>query len=443
MPSCIPRLMLAAADLGALVLPGASAAATAREGRRTLDRDREAGGHPAAMIPNDASSGPLAGVRVLDLSGYIAGPYGCTLLADQGAEVIKIEPPQGDNLRKYPSTLAAEGRAFMGVNRGKRGLALDLKLPQGREVLTRLVKDADVLVHNFRPAVPARLGIDYDTLRAVNPRLVYCALTGYGDTGPMKDRAGYDQVLQAMTGICAMQGSSEAPQIAYGSVVDYYAAALLAGGVASALFERERTGRGQYVGISLLRSAMAMQSSRFIWAEGEGRHVYRDMRSGGITGLHPTKAGTIYLSANTPHFWTALCALLGTPELASDPRYDTVRKRAEHASEIVPRIREALSAHTALEWEQIFGEEVPCSAVREVEDMFDHPQVQSEQMIATYAHPLVGTYRGLTRAYKFGDGTTPPPRPAPSFGQHSEAVLAQHGYSSDEISALRSAGAIA
>lgn len=386
---------------------------------------------------------PLAGVRVLDLSGYIAGPYGCTLLADQGAEVIKIEPPQGDNLRKYPSTLATEGRAFIGVNRGKLGMSLDLKVPQGREVLLRMLRDADVLVHNFRPSVPGRLGIDYETMREANPRLIYCALTGYGDTGPLKDKAGYDQVLQAMTGICAMQGSPAAPQIAYGSVVDYYAAALLAGGVAAALFKRERTGKGQYVGISLLRSALAMQSSRFVWAEGEGRHVYRDMRSGGITGLHPTRQGTIYLSANTPHFWTALCELIGVPALAADARYDTVRKRAQAADEIVPRIREALRARTALEWEEVFGEDVPCSAVREVEDMFDHPQVQAEDMIAPFAHPLVGRYRGLSRAYRFGTGAAPPPLPAPAFGEHSDAVLAQHGYSAGEIAALRAAGAIA
>jgi formyl-CoA transferase len=178
----------------------------------------------------DARRQPLAGVRVLDLSGYIAAPYGCTLLADQGAEVIKIEPPQGDNLRKYPSTLAAEGRAFLGVNRGKQGLVLDLKQAEGRSVLLRLARDADVLVHNFRPSVPARLGIDYDTLHALNPRLVYCAVSGYGERGPLKDKAGYDQVLQSMTGICAMQGSSIDPHIVYGSVVDYYAAALLGRG---------------------------------------------------------------------------------------------------------------------------------------------------------------------------------------------------------------------
>src|SRR6185369_6602729 len=156
-----------------------------------------------ALIQN--AVGPLRGIRVLDLSGYIAGPYGCSLLADAGAEVYKIEPPAGDTLRQYPSTLEAESRAFLGVNRSKFGLVVDLKLPEGQKVLTRLVKSADVLVHNFRPSVPPRLGLDYEALRRINPRLVYCALTGYGDTGPLKDKAGYDQVLQSVTGICALQ----------------------------------------------------------------------------------------------------------------------------------------------------------------------------------------------------------------------------------------------
>ncbi len=172
--------------------------------------------------------GPLSGVTVLDLSGYIAGPYGCTLLGDLGAAVIKIEPPEGDNLRNYPSTLARESRAFLGVNRRKRGIVLDLKQPDGLAVLRRLVEGADVLVHNFRPAVPARLGIDYERMKAINPRLVYCALTGYGETGPLRDRAGYDQVLQTMTGICVEQGKPGDPAIVYGSAVDFYAASMLA-----------------------------------------------------------------------------------------------------------------------------------------------------------------------------------------------------------------------
>ncbi|MBB3636913.1 MULTISPECIES: CoA transferase [Variovorax] len=371
-------------------------------------------------------AGPLSGLRVLDLSAYIAGPYGCSLLADQGAEVIKIEPPAGDNLRKYPSTLEAESRAFIGVNRSKLGAVLDLKNPEDLAALMELVRGADVLVHNFRPSVPPRLGIAYEQLKAVNPRLIYCAVTGYGETGPLREKAGYDQVLQTMTGMCALQGKrGEPPEIIYGSVVDYYAAALVAAGVASALYEREKSGEGQFVGVSLLRSALTMQSARMVWAEGEPKDVGRDMRSGGITGIHPTREGHIYISANTPHFWQALCAKVGLAELAADERYDSVRKRAQHAAEIVPKLRAALAGRTALEWEEIFGEEVPCSAARTVEDMFDNEQVLAEDMVANIPHPTLGSYRGFTRPVRFGRTPGPEPFAAPTLGQHTAAVLAK------------------
>jgi len=390
----------------------------------------------------DSLAGPLSGIKVLDLSGYIAGPNGCALLGDLGAEVIKIEPPGGDTFRKYPSTLESESRAFLGVNRNKLGVVLDLKKPEGYAVLCRMVESADVLVHNFRPSVPSRLRIDYPRLKLINPRLIYCSVTGYGETGPLREKAGYDQVLQAMTGICSFQGTENEPEIVYGSVVDYYAASMVAYGIAAALLHRERSGDGQYVGVSLLRSALAMQSARLIWAESEGRDVGRDMRSGGITGLHPTKQGFLYLSANTPHFWSSLCELIGLPELALDQRYVTVRKRAEHAGEIVPKVRAALISRTALEWEEIFGDRVPCSAARSIEDMFDHPQVQAEDLIADFDHPLVGRYRGFAKPVTFSN--TPGPRPfaAPAFGQHSDEVLKNIGYSGEDIVQLRRRGAV-
>ena len=376
------------------------------------------------FIARTGPQGPLSGIRVLDLSAYIAGPYGCSLLADQGAEVIKIEPPAGDNLRKYPSTLEAESRSFVGVNRSKTGIVLDLKTDEGLAALMALVRTADVLVHNFRPGVPPRLGIAYEQLEPINPRLIYCAVTGYGESGPLKDKAGYDQVLQTMTGMCTLQGKrGQPPEIIFGSVVDYYAAALVAGGVGSALYERERSGKGQYVGVSLLRSALAMQSARMVWAEGEPRDVGRDLRSGGITGLHPTREGFLYISANTPHFWRSLCEKTGLTALTDDERYDSVRKRALHRDEIVPQLHAALSARTALEWEALFGDTVPCAAARSVEDMFDHPQVEAEDLVTTITHPVLGSYRGFTRAVKFGRTPGPDPFPAPTLGQHTGDVL--------------------
>ena len=394
-------------------------------------------------MDSSVQSGALTGITVLDLSAYIAGPYGCSLLADLGADVIKIEPPTGDTLRQYPSTLPSESRAFLGTNRSKRGIALDLKKPEGLAILMRLVERADVFVHNFRPSVPKRLGIDYEALREVKSNLIYCSLTGYGANGPLKDRAGYDQVLQTITGICTFQGEGKSePEIVYGSVVDFYAAALLAYSVNAALFHRERTGEGQSIGVSLLGASLAMQATRFIWAASEPRNVGRDMRSGGVTGLHPTKEGWLYLSANTPHFWQALCELTGLEDVAADPRYATVRQRAEHADEIVPRLRIALKERTALEWEEVFSERVPNAAARSIEAMFDFEQVLAEEMVTTVEHPMAGPYRCLQRPVKFSSTPGPSPFSAPAFGQHSGEILEALGYDSNEIDELRSKGVI-
>jgi len=387
---------------------------------------------------------PLSGLQVLDLSAYIAGPYGASLLADMGAEVIKIEPPDGDNLRKYPSTLAGESRAFLGVNRGKRGVCLDLKSPAGLAVLLKLVETADVLIHNFRPTVPPRLGIDYARLSQINPRLVYCSLSGYGQSGPLANKAGYDQVLQARTGVCTSQGSVNEPQIVYGSVVDYYGAALVSNAVTAALFQRAQTGQGQHVSVSLLAAAIAMQAARLVVAESEPRSVNRDMRSGGVTGIHPTKSGHLYISANTPHFWKALCDFVGLHDVAQDARYDSVKKRAQYADEIVPKLRHALSARSAKEWEALFGDEVPCSAVRSTEDVFEDDQVQEQELVASHVHPTIGAYKTVGRPIKFSAATAPqkPVSQAPALGEHSALIMKEVGFRDHEIQAAIAQGAV-
>jgi formyl-CoA transferase len=391
----------------------------------------------------DKPTGPLDGIKVLDLCSYLAGPYGCTLLADLGADVIKIESPQGDMLRQFPSSLAGESRFFLGTNRGKRALALDLKQPEGLAVLHRMVTSADVLVENFRPSVPARLGIDYPRLRAINPRLVYAGLTGYGDEGPLSDKGGFDQVLQCLSGMAVFQGGGpDRAQLVLGSVLDYFTSALLAYGVTAALFQRERSGIGQYLSLSLLRSALTIQAGRFVWAESEGRDVLRDSGTGGLTGIHPTKDGALYVSLHSNHFFASLCELVGRPELASDPRCATMRSRAEHAAELLPELRAALAERSALEWEENFGERVPCAAVRPIEDMFDHPQVLAEELVTTLDHPTVGGYRTMTKPVKFSDTPGPAPTAAPTFGQHSDQVLSAYGYSADEIAAFRERGVV-
>lgn len=388
--------------------------------------------------------GPLHGVTVLDLSAYIAGPYCCSLLADLGAEVIKVEPPSGDTLRQYPSTLEKESRAFLGVNRSKLGIVIDLKKPEGIGVLKRLVFQTDVLVHNFRPSVPGRLGIGYETLRSVRPDLIYCTLSGYGPTGPLAEKAGYDQVLQSITGICTFQGQGKSePEIVYGSVVDFYAAALLSNAVCAALYHRARTGEGQALDVSLLGASLAMQATRFVWAEGEPRNISRDMRSGGVTGIHPCAEGTyLYLSANTPHFWKALCRLIGENHLFENPEYATVKQRAKKAQEIVPELRAALQSCTARQWEELFGEEVPCGAVRPIEDMFDHPQTLEQGYVTQLDHPQLGSYRSFAGAFKFGTLARPVAFSAPEKGQHTRTVLEKHGFDGGEIDRLLKCGAV-
>jgi crotonobetainyl-CoA:carnitine CoA-transferase CaiB-like acyl-CoA transferase len=389
------------------------------------------------------AAGPLAGVTVLDFSAYVAGPYGCALLGDLGARVIKIEPPTGDNLRRYASTLPQESRGFIGVNRSKHGIVIDLKHPRAAAIIDRLVKATDVLVHNFRPDVPERLGIGYERLSDLNPRLVYCAVTGYGEGGPLRDRAGFDQVLQAMTGMNTSQANGgPVPQTVEGSAIDYYAAALVATGVNAALFRREQTGRGDKVGVSLLRTAMTMQSMRLVKVDGEPLRIDRELRAGGIAGIHPTSDGFIYISASADHFWKAFCTHIGRPDLAADPRYDSLRKRQDHAGVLIAEIRKSLVGNTGATWEEIFGADVPCAVVRAVEDMFDDPQVAAENLLETYDHALVGRYTGVARPIDFEAAGHRVPFAAPALGEHTRTVLSDLAFSADEIEALFVAGAV-
>lgn len=376
---------------------------------------------------------PLAGIRVLDLSGYIAGPHAAALLADLGAEVVKVEPPGGDPIRAYPSDLPGDARVFLGVNRGKRGIVLDLKAEGGKAALRRLAARADVLLENFRPGVMDRLGLGWNILSALNPRLVWCALSGFGEHGPLREAAGYDQVLQAMTGLAAFQGESiegpgAVPHLLTGSAVDFHAGSLAALAVTAALARRASTGRGERVAMSLLAAALAMQAGRLVWTAGEGREAERDLNQGRVAGCHPTKAGFLYLSATTDRFWQALCAITGLDDLAADPRCATIRDRKAHAGLILPRLHAALAARTAEEWEVLMRGRVPCAVVGRIEDMFGHPQVEAEALVAELPHAAHGAYRGLASPFRFGDAPRAvPARGAPALGEHTDEVLRELG----------------
>jgi len=216
----------------------------------------------------------------------------------------------------------------------------------------------------------------------------------------------------------------------------------VAGGVASALYEREKSGVGQQVSVSLLRSALTMQSARLVWAEDEPKDIGRDFRSGGVSGIHPTHHGYLYLSANTDKFWEALCTKVDLTELVENERYDSVRKRAERTSEILPLLHKALKARTAIEWEEYLGDEVPCAAANSTEDMFENPQVLAENMMTDFTHPLVGKYRGQSWPIKFSRTPGPDPFTAPTIGQHSDAILKNAGCTEEDIQELHEKGII-
>ncbi len=389
-------------------------------------------------------SGPLADIRVLDLSSYAAGPNCCSQLAEMGADVIKVESPSGDVIRGYPSSIQGENRAFLGWNRGKRGIVVDMKNDDGKDVIRRLVRASDVLVENFRPGVMDRLGLGYADLKQQNPRLIYCGIRGYGDEGPLRDRPGYDSVLQSMTGVALLQGEAidTPPKLSAGYVVDYYTSALAALGVVGALHHRNQTGEGQYITTSLLAAAIALQSARFVWADGELRDVTRETKPGRILNIYPAKVGHVLISANTEKFWQKLSAFLGMPELAQDPRYNSVKKRAVAENILIPMIRDALMKRTAAEWEELMGEEVPCAAVRNINDLFEHPQVEAGGLVSHLPHSRIGGYRTTAPAVKFGATQHPAIPGAPLLGEHTDIVLSECGWSESNIKRLRASGAV-
>ena len=386
---------------------------------------------------------PLEGITVLDFTSYIAGPFCPVMLADMGADVIKIEAHGGDPTRAFPSSMPNGSRLFEGVNRNKRGLRLDLKQAAGRDVVYRLVRQADVVVENFRPGTTERLQIGYDDLQQRQPRLIYCGISGYGSEGPLAGKPGFDQVLQTMTGIAAAQGRSLGrPMLVGGSIVDFFAAMLATYGIMLALFVRERTGQGQRVDTSLLGAALSMQAGRFVASEHEPPDSERDLDPG-ISGLYACREGHLYISAHIQKFWEALCEAAGLPDLAADPRYDTMRKRSTHAQELRQRLETVFQTRGAGEWAGLLEKAgVPSAAVDPIHNMFDHPQVLANQLVEQVVHPALGNLSLFGLPLKLSATPGSVRRAAPVLGQHAEEILAAAGYDAQEIAALRASQVI-
>jgi crotonobetainyl-CoA:carnitine CoA-transferase CaiB-like acyl-CoA transferase len=377
--------------------------------------------------------GPLDGVTVVDLTSYIAGSYSAMMLADMGASVIKVEGLEGDSFRELPG--------FYGWNRGKRSLAVNLKDPAGSAVIHRLADTADVVMENMRPGVVERLGVDYETLRPLNGRLIYCSVSAFGPDGPERDRPGYDPVLQALGGVMTIQGFGGAPQYVRIPVTDYYTAALACQAVLAALFVRERTGQGQRVWTSLLHGVLALQSGNFV--DWPGREiVYRDTPT---YRLYQAGDGEwFFLACGNQSFWVKLCKVLGKPEWASDPRFASWFGRRDHADELTPLMEEAFASRPRDEWVRILSEaDIPCAPTQQLRNFMADPVVLHHEMVVEYDHPEVGKLKMMGQPLRFSGTPAADAGPPPLLGQHTAEILRGAGYADADIADLHRRGVIA
>jgi formyl-CoA transferase/CoA:oxalate CoA-transferase len=377
-------------------------------------------------------SPPLHGIRVVDLTSYIAGSYAAMMLADLGADVVKLEALTGDPFRELPG--------FFGWNRGKRSLAVDLKAPEGRAIVEGLAARGDVVMENMRPGVADRLGVGWTALSARNPTLIYCSITAFGSTGPYADRPGFDPLLQAMSGAMTIQGLAGPPQYIRIAITDYYAAALGAQAVLAALFARERTGRGQRVETSLLHAAMALQAGNFVDYPGK-QHMFRDNPT---YRLYRAADGEwFFLACGNQTFWVKLCEALGLDHLAADPRFASWVLRLDNREALLPLLERTFATEPRAHWLRLLAEhDIPAAPVQTLMDFMNDPAVRHHDMTRAYAHPDVGPLRLMGQPLVFSDTAATDPGPPPALGQHTDAVLRELGYEPGAIAALRGRGVI-
>ena len=396
-------------------------------------------------------SKPFSGVRVLDFTQVFAGPFGSYQLALHGADVIKIERPGGDDMRYGPPNKdwAAKGlgTGWLSINANKRNIALDLSKPEAIAVVKRLAAKADVVMENFRPGVMDKLGIGYAALSAVNPRLIYAAVSGFGHTGPEKLTAAYDGKIQAMSGLMSITGTKETgPTRAGFAVCDAIGGMTLAFAVSSALYQRTHTGKGQMVDVAMLDAALTFMSS-FVVDYTVGGFVpppsgNRAQSKLPTADLFRCRGGHILLAVNNEKQFKALSKAIGHPDLGSDPRFKDWPSRIANEGALRGIIEDVLAAHDAATWdEKLTAQDVPCSRIWTIPEVVEHPQLGTRAVLQTIDSPdgplrLVGP--GFRLAHGGGTVDTPPAMP----GTHNEEVLREAGYSGEEIEQLRASGAV-
>lgn len=395
-------------------------------------------------------SGPLAGVRVIDFTRVLAGPAASLALADLGAEVFKIEPPgTGDETRSFPPIRDGESHYYLAVNRGKKSIVVDLKTPEGLALVKDLAARCDVLVENYRPGVMERLGLGWEELHAANPRLIYCSISGYGQTGPLRDRPSFDIVLQAMSGALSMNGEAGGLPtklgIPLGDLVGGINGPI---GVLSALYERERTGKGRHIDISLMDGLMGMLGyiAQLAFFTGSDPQRVGSQHPNLVPyGIFPAREGSIVIACLTPSFWARICRSIGREELAEDPRYDTLEKRRDAREEVNAIIADFTASHCVDELAAIFtAHEVPHAPILGVSEALAQPQAQARGMVVETEHAVLGTIPIVNRSIRFTDAEQPVPEAPPVLGQHTDAILAEVlDLSPERIAMLRSAGIVA
>src|SRR5579883_448771 len=385
--------------------------------------------------------GPLDGIRVLDFTRYQQGPYATALLADLGAEVIKVEArPNGEFGRQTERDESGFSPYFESYNRGKRSLTLDLKRPEAREIVLRLLESCDALVENFRPGVMERLGLGYEALHARFPRLVYGSASAFGPNGPDAERPGFDHIAQAISGFMVEQagGPGNEPQPGLPGLADQVSAGLFAFALVSALLARGRTGEGQHVEVSLLGSMIALQGRQFLRFLKTGKQGRRHWRRSAVYTHYRAADGWVAIAAQDPQRWAPLCRALGREDWIDDPRFRGPWERSRNDDALVALLEETFLQKTVAEWlERLHAEDVPCGPVNDYRALVENPQLEANGYVTTVEHPSAGTLRTPGIPFHFS-GTPPPPvRPAPELGQDSEALLLDLGYTWEQIEALR------
>jgi crotonobetainyl-CoA:carnitine CoA-transferase CaiB-like acyl-CoA transferase len=394
---------------------------------------------------------PLSGVKVIDYSHFLAGPYLSRSLAALGADVIKVERPrEGDAGRRHPYFVGDQSGYFLQQNMGKRGLCVDLKDPRGLDLLKRLVASADVFVENYRPGTLERLGLGYAALSAINPRLVYCSVSAFGHTGPMASRAGFGLIAEAMSGAMAMVGMpGEPPPLLRMPVADMYSGSHAATAICAALYGRHASGRGQHIDIALYDCMVSMHDYAIqCYTMSGGREIPvqtgYDLPNSTIYGIFPASDGYLVIAAQVDDAWQKLARLVGGEALAADPRFLTpdVRNANREAALAAVRAWTVAQEGVAACIAALDKAGVPAAPVQRIDEVLEDPQVKARGMIIEQDHPVLGRVRLANTPFRFSDADVTPKMPAPLLGQHNAEIAREAGLGEAEIAAMMKDGVL-